>query len=186
MLVDSPKMLTNLEDTEARLRDDPDAGLVRPSVTTHLVSNVAAEARFVQYDREFRFHCDEAEARAGAGAAPSPLRYFLSGLGFSQQVWYAKASAVVGVELKSLRIDVSTFMDMRGEHRVESVSSSPQYVVLNVELDTDAAPQKVLTLVDEANARSPLYTLVARAIPVYERISASGVVVRDTVPVEVH
>lgn len=184
MRVDRAKLLTNLEETVALLDSDPTAGLVRPEVTTRLVSNVRAESVFTQYGKEFAFRCDEAPSRAGEGTAPSPLRYFLSGLAFCQQVWYAKASAVVGIELEDLTISVHTFMDMRGEHRMGEASPHPQWIAIVADVVSPAAPELVVEMVDEANSRCPLYSLVAGAVPVYERISHSGTVIRDTIPSE--
>lgn len=180
--VDREKLLANLEDTVERLRSDKTAGMVRPTVTTNLVTNVSAESAFTQYGKEFTFRCDEASSRAGDDSAPSPLRYFLSGLAFCQQVWYAKASAIVGIDIDDLTISVHTFMDMRGEHRMGEVPPNPQWVAIEADVDTPAEPVHVLAMVDEANARCPLYALVAKAIPVYERIRRSSEVIRDTVP----
>lgn len=182
LLIDAVKLRANLEETVARLAADQEAGMVRPRVSTKLISNVSAESRFVQYDKDFEFRCDEAIERAGEGSAPSPLRYFLSGLAFCQQVWYAKASALTGVELVDLRIDVSTFMDMRGEHRMGDVPAHPQWIVIDADIDSTAEPSRVLVMVDEANSRCPVYSLVARAVPVYERIRLRGELLRDTVP----
>lgn len=182
MRIDRNRLRTNLEDTVALLEADPSAGLVRPSVTTRLVSNVSAESVFTQYGKEFAFRCDEASSRAGDDSAPSPLRYFLSGLAFCQQVWYAKAAALLDVDIDDLTLEVHTFMDMRGEHRLGEVPPNPQWMAIVADLDTPAEPDRVLAVVDEANARCPLYSLVSSAVPVYERIHRRGVLLRDTVP----
>lgn len=184
MRVDREKLLTNLEATVDLLESDDSAGLVRPTVTTNLVSNVVAESVFTQYGKEFTFRCDEASSRGGDDSAPSPLRYFLSGLAFCQQVWYAKASAVVGVDLEDLTISVHTFMDMRGEHRLGDVPANPQWIAIEADVDSPAEAERVLEMVDEANARCPLYSLVSKAVPIHERIRHSGAVIRDTIPAE--
>jgi uncharacterized OsmC-like protein len=182
MRVDLEKLRSNVESTAELLRSDDDAGHVRPRVTTRLVENVNARSEFVQYDKTFSFECDESEGRAGAGSAPSPLRYFLSGLAFCQQVWYAKGAALVGCEIEDLEIDVLTYMDMRGEHLIDGIAPNPQWIVIEADVTTPGTYGQVLALVDEANARCPVYNLVVRAVPVYERISHNGVVVRNTVP----
>jgi uncharacterized OsmC-like protein len=151
-------------------------------VTTRLVDNVNARSEFVQYDKTFAFECDESEGRAGTGSAPSPLRYFLAGLAFCQQVWYAKGAALVGCEIEDLRIDVLTYMDMRGEHLIDGIAPNPQWIVIEADVTTPGTDEQVLALVDAANARCPVYNLVVRAVPIYERISRNGVVVRNTVP----
>jgi uncharacterized OsmC-like protein len=181
--VDLDKLRENVDSTADRLREDAGAGHVRPRVTTRLVENVHAKSDFVQYDKEFSFECDESEDRAGRGEAPSPLRYFLSGLAFCQQVWYAKGAALVGCELDDLVIEVTTYMDMRGEHLIDDVPPHPQWIVIEAHVDSPAGPEVVLAMVDEANARCPVYNLVRKAVPIHERIHHGGVVIRDTVPV---
>ncbi len=182
MRVDLEKLRVNVESTTELLRGDASAGHVRPRVSTRLVENVNARSEFVQYEKEFAFECDESEGRAGTGSAPSPLRYFLSGLAFCQQVWYAKGAALVGCEIENLEIDVLTYMDMRGEHLIDGIPPNPQWIVIDARISTPGTDEQVLAVVDEANARCPVYNLVAKAVPIYERISRNGVVVRDTVP----
>lgn len=182
MRVDQDKLRANVEETAQLLADDDSAGHVRPRVRTTLVADVHARSDFVQYDKDFSFECDESAGRAGRGEHPSPLRYFLSGLAFCQQVWYAKGAALVGCLLDELTIDVLTYMDMRGEHHVGAAPAHPQWIIIEAEVTTGSDDAAVLAMVDEANARCPVYALVSKAVPVYERISRNGVLLRDTVP----
>ena len=182
MRVDLEKLRTNVETTTELLRTDQSAGHVRPRVGTRLVEDVHARSEFVQYDKAFAFECDESEGRAGRGSAPSPLRYFLSGLAFCQQVWYAKGAAIVGCEIEDLEIDVLTYMDMRGEHLIDDIAPNPQWIVIDARIRTPGTDEEVLAMVDEANARCPVYNLVAKAVPIYERIVRNGSLLRDTTP----
>lgn len=182
MRVDLEKLRDNVDATAAMLRSNDSEGHVRPRVSTRLVANVNARSEFIQYDKEFGFECDESEGRAGRGSAPSPLRYFLSGLAFCQQVWYAKGAALVGCEIEDLAIDVLTYMDMRGEHLIDGIAPNPQWIVIEADVTTPGTAEQVLALADEANARCPVYNLVVKAVPVYERISRNGVLLRDTLP----
>ena len=182
MRVDTEKLRTNVETTATQLAADDMAGHVRPRVRTTLVSDVHARSDFVQYDKQFSFECDESAGRAGRGEHPSPLRYFLSGLAFCQQVWYAKGAALVGCDLNELTIDVLTYMDMRGEHHVGDAPTHPQWIIIEARVDSPSEAATVLAMVDEANSRCPVYGLVAKAVPIYERIEHNGAVLRDTVP----
>lgn len=182
MRVDRELLRENVETTAETLRRDPGAGHVRPRVSTTLIENVHARSDFVQYDKEFSFECDESSGRAGTDAAPSPLRYFLSGLAFCMQVWYAKGAALADCEIQDLRLDVLTYMDMRGEHLVDGIPPHPQWIVIEARVDSPSDPSTVLAMVDEANARCPVYSLVSRAVPIYERIHHADRILRDTVP----
>lgn len=182
MRVDLPKLRDNVESTADLLKGDPTAGHVRPRVITRLINDVNARSDFVQYDKEFSFECDESAGRAGTGEAPSPLRYFLSGLAFCQQVWYAKGAALAGCELSDLTIEVRTYMDMRGEHLIDDIAPNPQWIAIEAHVYSPGTSEQVLAMVDEANARCPVYNLVVKAVPIYERIHHGDVVIRDTIP----
>lgn len=155
---------------------------MRPLVKTMLVHNVHARSDFIQYDKAFSFDCDESDGRAGNGQAPSPLRYFLSSIAFCQQVWFAKGAALADVEIEELEIDVHTYMDMRGEHKVGEVPPNPQWIIIEASVTSPSATAAVLAMADEANARCPVTNLVAKAVPIYEQIRLNGIVIRDTVP----
>ena len=182
MRIDPEKLRSNVESTADRLRSDPMAGHVRPKVVTTLVENVHARSDFVQYDRSFSFECDEAEDRAGRGEAPSPLRYFLSGLAFCQQVWYAKGAALAGCEITELTIEVRTYMDMRGEHLIDRIPQHPQWIVIEATVSSPSPSDRVLAMVDEANARCPVYGLIEKAVPIYERIVHGDREIRSSIP----
>ena len=182
MRVDAQRLRDNVEQTTALLKRDGTAGHVRPRVSTTLIENVHARSDFVQYDKAFSFECDESSGRAGADAAPSPLRYFLSGLAFCMQVWYAKGAALSGCQIDDLEIDVLTYMDMRGEHLIDGVPPHPQWIVIEARVDSPSDPAAVVSMADEANARCPVYSLVSRAVPIYERLHHRDRLLRDTVP----
>ena len=184
MRVDIEKLRTNVEETAALLADDATAGHVRPLVKTTLVEDVHARSDFVQYDKEFSFECDESDGRAGNGEAPSPLRYFLSSIAFCQQVWFAKGASLAGVELSGLNIDVHTYMDMRGEHKVGDAPPHPQWVMIESHVESPSSSEAVLEMVAEANDRCPVTTLVRKAVPIYEQVHHNGMLIRDTVPVD--
>ena len=184
MRVDNAKLRASVLDTAALLAADPDAGHVRPLVKTSLIENVQARSDFLQYDKEFSFMCDESDGRAGKGEAPSPLRYFLSSIAFCMQVWYAKGAALADVELEDLNIDVHTYMDMRGEHKVGDAPPNPQWIIIEATVTSPSPSEMVLQMVDEANDRCPVTNLVRMAVPIYEQIVLNGDLIRDTVPTD--
>lgn len=177
-------MRANVEETAALLTADPSAGHVRPLVKTTLVNNVHARSDFVQYDRNFSFECDESDGRAGTGQAPSPLRYLLSSIAFCLQVWFAKGAALADVQIEDLGIDVHTYMDMRGEHKVGEAPPNPQWIIVEASVVSQSSVESVLLMADEANARCPVTNLVAKAVPIYERIRLNNKVIRDNVPTD--
>ena len=181
-IVDRPKLKSLYENTVKKLRENDDFGRVKPSVSTKLVENVRVESTFVHDDNPYTMVGDESLALGGSGAGPSPIRYFLSGLGFCLQVWYAKGSAVHDCDITSMTVDLETFLDIRGEHGFEDVPSHIQRVIVSVFVETDADPDLVLAVTDWGNLRCPLSGVIRKAIPVYDQLTVNGTLIRDTVP----
>lgn len=181
-LVDRHKLRSNYDELVGTLSADDASGFVRPSVTARLLGDVTVESTFVQYERPFRFVSDEAVHRGGREEGPSPMRYFLSGIAFCLQGWYAKGSAFAECELEELELELRTFMDMRGEHAFDDVPPHPQWIVAEVRVTSPSPSERVGAMVDWGNARCPLGSLVRRAIPVYTRVIHNGTTIRDEVP----
>ncbi len=182
MRVNRDRLLASIHATESALRDDPTTGHVRPRVQSQLVADVHAASDFDQYGKHFSFACDESLDRGGTAAAPSPLRYFLSSIAFCLQVWYSKGAALTGCQIEEQEIVVRTYLDMRGEHLIDDRVPHPQWIVVESAIISPSPSARILAMVDEANRRCPVTTLVERAVPIYERITHNGEVIRDSMP----
>ena len=184
-LVDHETLKSNYESLVKKLASNTDAGLMRPYVSTRLIENVSVESRFEQYDQEYTFYGDEAKSRAGFERGPSPMRYFLNGVAFCLQGWCAKGSAFAGVDIDGMELDITSFLDMRGEHGFEDVPAYPQWLILDFRIDSPSMAEQVLEMVDWGILRCPLSAFVKKAVPVYERVTHNGKIIRDTVPLEI-
>ncbi|WP_166352836.1 OsmC family protein [Phytoactinopolyspora limicola] len=183
-LIDEQTLRHNVEDTGRRLAADPGFGVVFPAVTSALDHNVGSTVWFEQYGEEFRMTVDESAGRGGVGAGPSPMRYLLASLAGCLQVWCAKAAALRGKPIDALEIDVTSMLDMRGEHRVGTTPAHPQWFFVDVRLGGDICASAAQDVVDEALRRCPVASLLVRAVPIHTRISVGDVVVSGEVPAE--
>ena len=165
--------------TTAQLRSGVTDGIVRPAVTTRFIGMQRAQSEFVQYDRVFRFQCDESRERGGTGKYPSPMRYFLSSVGFCLQVWYAKGAALVGCVMDDVIIAVETELDMRGEHKVAGVPSGPERLAVESYVRSSDASDCVIRAVQEADERCPVLDVLGRAMTVHERVWVNGALELD-------
>ena len=77
-----------------------------------------------------------------------------------------------------------TYMDMRGEHKVGDAPPHPQWVMIESHVESPSSSEAVLEMVAEANDRCPVTTLVRKAVPIYEQVHHNGMLIRDTVPVD--
>lgn len=178
--LDRERLRRAVDELGRDLAADAGRAVVRPRVTTRLIGDQQAEAVWEQYGKTFTFASDEAVDRGGGASAPSPLRYFLAGIAFCQQVWVAKGAVLAGCDLESCEITIETVLDQRGELHVADVPRYPQSLRFDVRIASPSAGDRVLAAVDEANARCPLYAFAARAVPVTERVFHNGVLIRDT------
>ncbi len=180
--IDMDKLRQNVQSLEELFAANPNSGLARLEIRTRLLEDVLAEASWSQYGKEFVVRCDEAGGRGGQGDAPSPLRYFVCGIAMCQQLWFAKAAALVDCIVEDLVIDLHASIDMRGEFKLAPLPGEQQAMIFDVHVRSPSTPERVLQMVDEGNSRSPLYHVVAHAFPIYERVVHNDALIRDTVP----
>ena len=167
--------------TTEKLRANPSGGIIRPYVDTRLIRNVSAEARWEQSGREFSVRSDEAPGRGGNGEHPTAIRYFLSGISFCLAVWYAKAAALAGVELKSFEMRLEAAFDMRVEYGLPPAGGR-EFLVATTRISSPVSGDAVRGIAEEAHRRCPLSNLVERAVPIYVRVFHGDAVVLDTAP----
>jgi hypothetical protein len=180
-LIDGPRLKAGVLQTTERLRDHPEKGLIRPYVETRLIRDVSVEASWQQFGREFTLRSDEPSGRGGQGSGPTAIRYFLSGIAFCLQVWYAKGAALNGCELERVDVRVEAFLDMRGEYGLPP-SGVQQYLVARANVGSPSSTAVVMAVADEAHRRCPLWQLLLGSIPGYRQLTHNGILVVDTVP----
>ena len=181
-LIDRTHLRGNYEGLAGQLSGDPDQGFRKVGVDARIIQDVTIEATFKQYDREWSLIGDEAVSRGGHEKGPSPLRYFLSSIAICQLGWWAKGSAAVGCDIEALEVGVHTFLDMRGEHGVGSHPTHPQWLIWDILVSSPTPSEEINSMIDWGDERCPLGVLVRMAIPIYERVTHNGSVIRNTIP----
>lgn len=181
-IVDTGTLRRNHEAVAARLAAEAGFGRMRPVVHARLVRDVSVASTFEQYGREHLLLGDEAADRGGHETGPSPMRYLLTGVAFCLLGWIAKAAALEEVELDGAEATLRSFLDMRGEHGVGGLPPEPQWLVLEVALNTPGDPAAALAAYERGRSHCPLTALVGRAIPVWDHVTVNGRLLLDTVP----
>lgn len=170
-----PDLKKKIENLAKRVSKDSSDSLKEPSVQTRLIRNLEAESVFEQHGKSFRFTCDEGVWNGGHGTAPTPLRYFLSGIGFCQQVWFVKCAALMGIPIVSLNISVKTRLDIRGELGVQGIDAGLQEIIIRTEISTEMDHDDVRKLAHKVEERCPIYITLKRAMPTRHRVIHNGV-----------
>lgn len=98
---------------------------------------------------------DEPEAIGGTGKGPTPGTYARTCLASCLAIGYSMRAAVLGVPIRSVRVELHSELDLRGIFC--GMSTVPIYngITYVVTVDSDAPEAEIERLLDEADARSP-------------------------------
>ncbi len=96
--------------------------------------------------------------------------------------WYAKGAAFADCEVEGLGMNITTHLDLRGEHGFEDKPIHIQWLVFDVRVESPSTADAVLAMIDWGDARCPLGVFSRRAVPVYTVVNHNGTVIRNTVP----
>jgi len=118
-------------------RADPEFLIGTVRVDVKLLENVHSEATM----RHFKWISDEPPERGGADAAPHPLAYFLSGLGFCQAVQWAGEAARNGITLGSLENTLRGRYDRGKERRFLEF-------IYDLRIESPDPPEKIRAMVE--------------------------------------
>lgn len=134
-----------VEQTAAKATEDPTA-VVNPVAFTGEFQTAEGLPQFrgtIPFPGgETVFECDFPPPMGGSGAAPNPLAYCFWGGLACYAMTFAQEAARHGVELRALRAEVKTEVDMS---RALGISDRPPVEGINwtLEVDSDADPQQI-------------------------------------------
>lgn len=145
------------------IQDDPTAAATTWSATVQWREGFRSEARI----RDFApVASDEPAGLGGTDTAPNPVEQLLGALGNCLAVGYAANASVAGIELTSLRIDLSGDLDLHAFLGLEPGHAGFSSIEARVSIESDATPEALHALHDKVTATSPVGHTLGRAIPV--------------------
>lgn len=118
--------------------------------------------------------CDEGTHLGGGDTAPSPLSYFSAGLALSLLTQIYQSSRALKVNITDVRIDQTIHFFRDGSVQGRTAQSGSLGVELDIQIECDEPPDRVLLLVAAAKAASFAHGAVSAAVPVKERIRHNG------------
>jgi uncharacterized OsmC-like protein len=115
--------------------------------------------------RDVELVCDERAESTGFGAGVSPAHTFLAGFGFSHMTQWGRAAVLCGVEIDSLREEVSGSFDRRGEYLYEEGYEHQGFteITFEVHIESGASREQVREFIASAD-RSPPHATLRRAV----------------------
>ena len=106
---------------------------------------------------------DEPKEHGGSGKGPSPLHGLLGTLCGCESVTFHRAAKEMNFEYSSLNFTAEFTIDIRGRMGLRSVVPHFKTVRLEVLVDTKETEAKLSEVVNETEARCPVYNLIKDA-----------------------
>ncbi len=156
----------------AALADAPEQGILSFETRTTWLggarSRSEVEACEVAGERILRRHSIEADEPVqifGTDTAPNPQELFLSAIGACLTAMYAVHATIMGIELRSLEVELRGTLDIRGSLDLAPVPQGFPEVSCRVHVQADADPKQLQALHEQVLKTSPNYYHLTSAIP---------------------
>src|SRR5213594_43198 len=93
---------------------------------------------------KFTLTCDEPTPVGGTDKAPTPLEFFVSSIGFCENVMFTRHAALLGLEYDSLETSVRGHWDRKGQYEINGHEPSFKDMIVETRVNTDAPVEKVV------------------------------------------
>jgi uncharacterized OsmC-like protein len=149
---------------------DPMKGLGTVRADSKLVGDQLQEARV----RDYTLVCDEPSSLGGSDKGPNPLEFFMSAVGFCENVTFARFAALRGLEFDSLGTSVRGHWDRRGQG--ESAGTEPAFkdFVVETRITSNAPLEKICEIARTTHARCPMHASITKIGPVVDKLFVNG------------
>lgn len=106
---------------------------------------------------------DEPVAHGGTGEGPSPLQAVLGALCGCESVTFHRTAAEMDFAYQGIEFEAEFTIDIRGRMGMREVRPHFQTIRVQATVRTDESEERLAAVVEETEARCPVYNLVADA-----------------------
>ena len=149
---------------------DPTKGLGTVRADSKLVGDQLQEARM----RDYTLVCDEPSSLGGTDKGPNPLEFFMSAVGFCENVTLARWAALRGLEFDSLETSVRGHWDRRGQGEWEGIEPAFKDFVVETRITSSAPLEKIREIVRMTHIRCPMHVTISKIGPVVDKLFVNG------------
>lgn len=149
---------------------DPMKGLGTVRADSKLVGDQLQEAKV----RDYTLVCDEPSSLGGSDKGPNPLEFFVSAVGFCENVTFARFAALRGLEFDSLETSVRGHWDRRGQGELEGIDPAFKDFVVETRITSSAPLEKIREIARTTHSRCPMHASIARIGPVVDKLFVNG------------
>lgn len=145
------------------LKDNPEQASATFSVDSKLESGFRSEINA----RNFEFISDEPESLGGENEGPNPVEYVLGALAACQEIVIKAHAGQLGIELKSVHVDVSGDLDLHGFLNLSDTRPGFTNVKYETRIKTEETdPVKLQKLKDISVENCPVLDIIKNPVPV--------------------
>lgn len=145
------------------VQDDPKNAAATFSVNSKLEQGFHSEIKA----RDFEFISDEPESLGGEDAGPNPVEYVLGALAACQEIVIKAHAGQLGIELKSVKVDVSGDLDLHGFFALSDARPGFTNVRYQTFIETEEDdPVKLQKLKDLSLENCPVLDIIKNPVPV--------------------
>jgi putative redox protein len=149
---------------------DPMKGLGTVRADSKLVGDQLQEARM----RDYTLVCDEPSSLGGTDKGPNPLEFFISAVGFCENVTLARWAALRGLKFDSLETSVRGHWDRRGQGEWEGIEPTFKDFVVETRIASSEPLDKIREVVRTTHMRCPMHASISRIGPVVDKLFVNG------------
>ncbi len=147
--------------TEIKNVDELTEPIIRGKSVT--ASNDASMMTFIDFGEYGHFATDEPVAHGGTAEGPSPLHTVLGALCGCEAVTFRRTADDLGFSYERIEFEAAFTIDIRGRMGKRDVRAHFQTVRLQATVTTDESEDRLAAVVEETEARCPVFNLISDA-----------------------
>lgn len=149
---------------------EPSKGLGTVRADAKLVGDQRQEVRI----KDYTLVCDEPSAVGGTDQGPNPLEFFMSAVGFCENVTFARFATLKELEFDSLETSARGHWDRRGQGEWEGIEPTFKDFVLETRIASKAPLDKIREVARIAHRRCPMHASISKMAPVVDKLFVNG------------
>jgi uncharacterized OsmC-like protein len=149
---------------------EPTKGLGTVRADAKLVGDQRQEVR----SKEHVLVCDEPANLGGTDQGPNPLEFFMSAVGFCENVTFARWATLKGLQFNSLETSVRGHWDRRGQGEWEEVAPAFKDFVVETRITSNAPLEEIQEITRTAHMRCPMHASITKIGPVVDKLFVNG------------
>jgi uncharacterized OsmC-like protein len=149
---------------------EPAKGLGTVRADARLVGDQLQEVRI----KDFTLVCDEPASLGGSDKGPNPLEFFMSAIGFCENVTFARWAALRGLEFGSLETSVRGHWDRRGQGEWAGIEPAFTDFVVETRVTSSAPVENVREVAKTAHRNCPMHSSISKMAPVVDKLFVNG------------